>query len=436
MKRNLDYLLLGAILITILFGIITLYSATYSTGAKTSLLWKRQLIWIGIGSITMLFAILFDYQTLGRYAHIIYGVSLFLLVLVLLVGTTIRHTKGWFVLGPLSFQPSELAKITTILMLATYLQNKRDRLNELTSLIIPLIIAGAPILLIMKQPDLGTATTFLPAFLSMLYVAGARERYLISFIAIGALAFLLPFVRSWTKFKPEAVTPFLKMILKYSENIGYILISFFLLLLIVFILWHLLRIVGITLSLRDLLGGYTIVVIGILFSFVLNVSLKDYQQRRLLVFLSPDVDPLGTGYSVIQSKIAIGSGCLFGRGLFSGTQSRLGFLPECGTDFIFSTISEEWGFIGVLIIFSLFLIIISRGFHIANTSREIFGTLLAVGITTTIAAQVLLNVGMTAGILPVVGIPLPLISYGGSSLVITMTALGVLLNIRLRQFLA
>jgi rod shape determining protein RodA len=164
--------------------------------------------------------------------------------------------------------------------------------------------------------------------------------------------------------------------------------------------------------------------------------LAEYQRKRLLVFISPDIDPLGAGYNIIQSKIAIGSGGILGKGFLGGTQSQLGFLPERHTDFIFSVIGEEWGFVGVVILLLLYAIIVSQGIHIADGSRDIFGTLLATGITGLIGFQAIVNIGMATGIMPVVGLPLPLVSYGGSSLVMTMTSLGILLNIKLRRFLA
>lgn len=436
-RKNFDYLLFAAILLTILLGIITLYSATYGIeGEKSGLLWKRQLIWLGIGLVSMLFAILFDYQTLGIYARSIYGASILLLILVLFFGTTIRHARSWFVLGPISFQPSELAKFTTLLMLAAYLQDKQERLKELASLIPALLIVGLPMLLIMKQPDTGTALVFLPVLLVMLYVAGARKIHLVSFLSIGLLSLLLPLTRSWMEFKPDPPHPLFASILKLLGGVNQILVFLAILLFIAITLHYILRVVGITLSLRHLLGGYVVLALGLLSSLMVDGFLKGYQRMRLLVFLSPDIDPLGAGYNIIQSKIAIGSGGIVGRGLLAGTQNQLGFLPEHQTDFIFSVIGEEWGFIGVLVLLLLFLIIISQGLYIADTSRDMFGSLLASGITAAISFQILLNIGMTVGIIPVVGVPLPLVSYGGSSLIMTMTALGVLLNIRLRRFLA
>jgi rod shape determining protein RodA len=275
------------------------------------------------------------------------------------MGKHIGGAKRWLLLGPVSIQPSELAKIAVIIMLARYYsKDASTRGFSLRELVRPFIITLVPFALILKQPDLGTAGLIVLIALSITVFVKIERR---SFICL-----LISFA---------AVVP---------------LIWFF---------------------------------------------LKDYQKQRLLVFLDPDRDPLGAGYHIIQSKIAIGSGMISGKGFLKGTQNTLSFLPEEHTDFIFSVLAEEWGFIGSVVIVLLFLMLIFWGLNIAQSCREPFGIILAVGITSMIFWQVVINVGMTMGLMPVVGVPLPFISYGGSSVLTTAISLGLLMNVSMRRFL-
>jgi len=243
-----------------------------------------------------------------------------------------------------------------IVSLATMLEDRVGKLNNLHELLPVAAYVGLPFLLVLKQPDLGTSLVFMAIFLGMVFVSGINLRLLGGLFAAGVA--MLP------------------------------------------LLWH---------------------------------FLKDYQKMRIMVFMDPNVDPLGSGYHIIQSKIAIGSGMLFGKGLFEGTQSQLDFLPENHTDFIFAVVGEELGFIGVVCLLLLYLVVLWRGAQIAKDASDMFGRLLAVGITSMLAFHVLVNVGMTLGIMPVTGIPLPLMSYGVSSLTTNIMAIAILLNIQLRK---
>jgi rod shape determining protein RodA len=256
-----------------------------------------------------------------------------------------------------------LVKVSILLILAKYFSDHHPRKGlNLRQLIVPGVLFLIPALLILKQPDLGTALSISSIFLSMVFVLGLRSKFLI-----------------------------------YSSLLSMMLFPFF---------WQ----------------------------FFWN-HLKDYQRERLLTFVNPTDDPMGTGYHIIQSKIAIGSGGFFGKGLFGGTQSQLKFLPESHTDFIFSVFAEEWGFFGILILFALFLFLIFWGIEIAYKAKDTLGALLAIGIVGLISFYFLVNVGMTLGMAPVVGVPLPLMSYGGTSMVTTLGLLGLLLNVKLRRFM-
>jgi len=307
-------------------------------------------------------AVAFDYRRLERWGYVFYGIALVLLVAVLAVGRTGMGAQRWLPLGPFSFQPSELGKLFMIVALAKYFADDGiTRGHTLRQLVKPAALVLVPVLLVVKQPDLGTGMMFLFIFCALAVAAGVRFKSFIYLVISSAIAMPV----AW---------------------------SFF---------WG---------------------------------HLKDYQKKRLLVFISPDVDPSGAGYHIIQSKIAIGSGMLTGKGYLNGTQSQLSFLPERHTDFIFSVVSEEFGFAGSLFVLLLFLFIILWGIETANRAKDRFGSLLAVGCVAMIFFHVVINIGMTVGIMPVVGVPLPLVSYGGTSALTTLIALGLLLNVNLRRF--
>lgn len=354
-----DWGLLGIVLILGCLGIIVLYSAVAAgAGAGHSVIITKQLIWYGIGMTAMIISFTFGYKTLEKYADFIYLGSIVLLVGVLLSGKVISGAQRWLILGPLSIQPSEIAKLTVVIMLARhYSKVACERGLTWRELTTPCLITVIPFLLILKQPDLGTAMMIVLIAASMTLFVKIERRTLIA-ILTGCIV-IVPMV--W----------------------------FF---------------------------------------------LKGYQKQRILTFLNPDMDPLGAGYHIIQSKIAIGSGMISGRGFLKGSQNVLAFLPEQHTDFIFSVLAEEWGFVGSSVIILMFLFLIMWGLNVANGCRDSFGTILAVGVTTMIGWQVVINIGMVMGLMPVVGVPLPFISYGGSSIVTMMVCIGILLNISMRRF--
>lgn len=355
-----DWGLLGLALLLGCLGLFILYSAVAAeTPVPQKILFFKQLIWFSAGLVAMVLSFSFSYKLLDRWGQPFYVFCIVLLVAVLMMGKHIGGAKRWLTLGPVSIQPSELAKIAVIIMLARYYsKDASTRGFSLRELVRPFFITLVPFALILKQPDLGTAGLIVLIALSITVFVKIERR---SFICL-----LISFV---------AVVP---------------MIWFF---------------------------------------------LKDYQKQRMLVFLDPDRDPLGSGYHIIQSKIAIGSGMISGKGFLKGTQNTLSFLPEEHTDFIFSVLAEEWGFIGSVVIVLLFLMLIFWGLNIAQSCREPFGIILAVGITSMIFWQVIINVGMTMGLMPVVGVPLPFISYGGSSVLTTAISLGLLMNVSMRRFL-
>jgi rod shape determining protein RodA len=358
--QNFDWALLGVVMLLSVFGFLTLYSATATVSNEMhKLIYVKQIIWFCGGFVLMIIAFMINYKLLDRWADIIYLFCIILLLSVLVSGKLVAGSRRWLVLGPLSIQPSELAKITVIIVLAKYYSNVASPKGLVfRELLKPIVYTSIPFVLIAKQPDLGTAT-------------------LLALIAL-------------------AMTVFVKIERK---------------------------------TFYCLLGSGMICIPMVWF------VLKEYQKKRILTFLNPNHDPLGAGYHIIQSKIAIGSGLITGKGYLEGTQNALSFLPEQHTDFIFSVLAEEWGLIGSGLLLFLFFILIFLGLKIAHRSKDPFGTMLAFGISSMIFFHVFINIGMVMGLMPVVGAPLPLISYGGSSMITMMISVGFLLNISIRRFM-
>jgi rod shape determining protein RodA len=357
---NFDWMLLLVVLGISLIGLLNIYSTGFNqVYAKQEFLYVKQIQWIIIGLLFMTAAFCVDYRFVSRYAYLIYGFSILLLLFVFFYGYATRGSQRWIMFGGFSFQPSELVKLTLILALAKYFDHNRSKeIYRLRDLGVPFLITLVPFLLILKQPDLGTAMVLMIIFCSLTLFIGVQ----------------------WKS-------------LAWSALVGLVLIP----------------------------AGWFL--------------LKDYQKDRIMTFINPEGDPLGAGYHVIQSIIAIGSGGVTGKGFLKGTQTQLRFLPERHTDFVFSVFAEEWGFLGGMVLLILFMSLILWGLKIALHARDYIGTLIAVGITALIFWEVFINIGMVLGVLPVVGIPLPFLSYGGSSMVILMTCVGLLMNVSMRRFI-
>ncbi|MEW6618133.1 MAG: rod shape-determining protein RodA [bacterium] len=433
LKKGFDYIIFSCVILIVCLGILMIYSATQSS--DSNFLWLKQTMWFGIGLLGLTAAVSFDYQLLGKYSRILYILVIVLLIFVLVGGPLIRCARSWVVIGPFSFQPAEFAKLATIIILAEYLSTKREGLTSIEEFIYPIGLVALPIFLILMQPDVGTTLVFFPVVLVMFYITGAKPIYLVSLTSISILIMVFTLFLSWEQLQIVHKIPVIHFLYRSISSFKHTLISLLCLSGLTVTIYYMTKLFrrSITFNKFGLILG--IISISLLVSLVANGFLKDYQRKRLVVFIDPGIDPLSAGYNIIQSKIAIGSGRLLGKGIFRGTQSQLGFLPERQSDFIFSVIGEELGFIGVITTLLLFLIIIYRGIYIAFSSRDNFGCLLASGIITMIAVQVFMNVGISLSIMPVTGLTLPLVSYGGSSLCITMVSLGILLNIRLRRYM-
>jgi rod shape determining protein RodA len=324
-----------------------------------------------VALIGLFFAILiirFDYNQFKRYSLAIYGIAVLALILVLVFGHEIRGTTGWIGLGPLPpVQPAEFTKVLLILAFANFLDKRKGELNTLGDMMPCFLFMGLPFILIMLQPDLGTALVYIAITFVMMFVAGANPKILLGIIAAA------------------------------------------------------LSVTALALFLHFQLG--------------MPLQLDDYQLKRLIVFVDPYNDGQGgrgAGWNTIQSLVAIGSGGLTGKGLFNGTQVQLNFLPEHHTDFIYAVIGEELGFVGAVFVIFLYGVLILRAIYISYNAREMYGTLLVLGITAMWLFHIFENIGMSIGVMPITGIPLPFLSYGGSSMLTNMLAVGIILGINVR----
>jgi len=356
-RKNFDPLLIILPLAICVIGLFFLYSASRGMQELKGMdFMSRQAAWILVGLLLLVLTINVDFRRILDWSYLYYFVIVLVLAALLAFGGSKMGARRWLNLGWIVFQPSEFSKLALILALAFYLGNNRFSARGLKTYIGAFLITGILFMLIVGEPDLGSAIALLPVLFAILLAAEAPFKFIFGSILLGA-----------------AASP---------------------------MFWN---------------------------------FLKDYQKRRLLVFLNPDMDPLGAGYTIIQSKIAIGSGGLFGRGWMSGTQNQLNFLPERHTDFIFSVVGEEWGFMGSILVIGLFCLLIARILAVGERTNDFYGRLVVAGVAGLISFQAIVNIAMTAGFMPVVGLPLPFISYGGSSLITTWLCIALVINIDMRR---
>lgn len=353
--KNFDWFLFLITLLISIIGLVNLYSATYQTGFKV---FQKQLVWAVLGVVAMVLISFIDYRTLERYTHHMYAVFILLLITVLVFSKAILGSKRWISIGPVTIQPSEFVKILIILVLAKFYYNDFEGgPYGLRDLVKPILFIALPSVLVLLQPDLGTALIILLTSASLVFFMGVRLKSLM-FILVLILGFSYP-------------------------------------------AWH--------------------------------FALKDYQKERIETFLDPSRDPLGSGYNAIQSQIAVGSGKFLGKGFKKGSQTQLRFIPEQHTDFAFSVLSEEWGFIGAVFTLLLYFLLILWILDVASLAKDKFSMAVSFGVASMFFWHTLINIGMVTGIMPVVGVPLPLLSYGGSSALAAMMGIGIVLGIRMRK---
>jgi len=399
----LDWPMLGAAGLLLVIGLATVYSATSVPGAHEGL-WIRQLTWMVLALGAAWVATSLHYRAHDSLAYPLYGLSLVLLLAVLAFGTSAFGAKRWLELGPLRFQPSEIAKIATVFVLARRLSHPKLDLTRFRYWFPALLVALVPFVLVAEEPDLGTSLSFPVILIAMFFWAGMPAGNLILGLSPG-------------------LTLVLSFLLDPRELGFWIVLGIALAVL-----------VALFRPRRLLLVAALMLNLGVAFAMpIVKERLHDYQLRRIETFLNPDQDPQGAGYQIIQSRIAIGSGGLLGKGWLQGTQKGLSFLPMRHTDFIFAVVGEERGLLGALTVVILYGLIILRGYRLAAVARNGFASLLAVGLVTAFFYHVMVNILMTIGWAPVTGLPLPLLSYGGTALVVNCIQLGLLQNVALRR---
>jgi rod shape determining protein RodA len=355
--KNFDWLLLAPAALLVIIGLIVIYSTSFkATGLAVPTDAVHQLIFAVIGVIGLISIARLDYRGWGKVTTILYILMIISLIAVLVLGKSALGATRWINLGFFQFQPSEFAKLVMIVVLSKYFSDHYDQMDNPRHLLMSLVYVAIPGILVLAQPDLGTALVFGAIWFALAIISRVRWQYFGILLAVGLVAVPL-------------IVP----------------------------------------------------------------HLKPYQRARLEVFLNPTADPLHTGYNVVQSTIAVGSGQVFGRGLAAGSQSQLNFLPSQHTDFIFAVLGEKMGFIGGMLVIILFMALLLRALLIAHRSQDRFGTFLAAGVVTMLTFHVFINIGMNTGLLPVTGIPLPFISYGGTSLLVSMLAIGLLESIAVRR---
>lgn len=354
--RDFDWVLLGLVLLLSAISVLEIYSATLHT--RFIHFDQKQILWLLGGLVGMFAFSLINYHRLLDIAHWAYGACLVALVAVLLVGTRVLGARRWIRVGSIHFQPSEWVKLVLVLAVARYFTNLAGRDLTWGDIFKAITMVGLPMLLVLKQPDLGTALTYTPILLCGLFLGGIRFRQAAILLLAGGLAV----VPAWYK------------------------------------------------------------------------VLKPYQKQRLTSFLQPDNDPRGSGYQIRQSLIAVGDGGIWGKGATKGTQTQGDFLPIPYTDFIFAAFCEEHGFVGAALVLLLYFLVLMRLIQNAQTAADLSGTLIVMGVVAVLVFQIAVNVGMVIGLMPVTGIPLPLMSYGGSSVLFTFLALGIVMNVRMNRF--
>ena len=357
MFKNFEWGILICTIILLAIGLVALFSATQNSDYEE---FKKQIMWIGISIPIMAVVIFVDYEVLAKVSPVIYGLSLISLIAVLFT-EPINGATSWFNIGQFSFQPAEFAKIAVILFMANVMvklqQKGKNEINKFWKLGIILATVGVPTLLIIRQPDYGTALAFLFALVFMLYVAGIDKKYIITAVLL------------------------------------------------------------------------VVILVPLAYFFIL----PEHAKARIDVYLNPNLDPRGDGYNIIQSKLAIGAGQILGMGLFKGNQTQLGYLYPKTTDFIFAVISEEMGFVVAGAVIVLYVILITKSIQVAKTAKDDLSSYIATGIVGIFFFHMLENIGMTMGLLPITGIPLPFVSYGGSSMLTNLILIAILLNISTRR---
>ncbi|MBR4683086.1 MAG: rod shape-determining protein RodA [Elusimicrobiaceae bacterium] len=435
-RSRFDTLLLGAMIALVLLGALCIMSAVNSLSFSNPVV-RTHFVALPVGLVAFFVGWSFNYQVFDDQWKGLYGFILLLLVGVLLFGSYQRGSRSWFVLPFFSMQPSEICRVCTILVAAAFLDRRGPQIREVSSLFFLGLLLIPIFGLIMMQPDFSSVVVTFPALLILLYCTGVNVFYLALIILFAAVAGF--FTISWTYIylHPELLDyEFFRIFHDLAHN-GWYMVGFSVL--VTFLgygMWWLCQQFRIFLPSVYFVLATLVVLAGLFGGIFVEHQMKPHQRKRVETYLAPKSDPRGAGYNVLQAQIAMGAGGVFGTGLFSGTQSRLGFVPERHTDFILAVVGEELGLWGTLCVLGLYLIILWRIISIAYMSGDRYGYLVCSGIFGMFFTYMLINFGMLIGIVPVAGIPLPFISYGGSNLVASLWALGVVQSVYARRLRA
>lgn len=426
----IDWIMLLCVLLLTATGISFIYSSAINQqGVLVTNEYFKQIIWVCMGLFLMIAAAVYDYRGFERFIHIAFAALVFILILTRIFGKTINGAKSWIGIGDFGIQPSEFGKVVYILFLGWYFHQTEDwdeRRRYFTALGIMLLTMG----LILIQPDLGTASVYVPIFFFMCFAAGIPVRYIAWCLSFGILTVFLAILPVWQDqiarhtYAILSILTVKKVRLLFTAGFGAI------------------TLIGLLGKLFYKHNKYyywityaaAILFCALFFSQAVTKVLKPYQIQRLIIFLDPYTDRQGSGWNIIQSKTAIGAGGLLGTGYLRGTQSHLRFLPEQSTDFIFSILSEEAGFLGGLAVFMLYFIIMLRMILIIRRTTNHYGYYISSGILGMFFFHFMVNVGMVMGIMPITGIPLLFLSYGGSSMLTAMVCVGIMMSINYRHF--
>lgn len=423
-----DYLLFFPVVILITIGICFIYSSGFNEyGTNVSNEYIKQIIFASTGLLLLIFFSIIDYRKYRNFMLYLFLGLLLVLVYTMFFGAEVNNARSWIGIGGIGLQPSELGKIVFILFFAKELEDT-ENMEPLKRFILLGIIMALPAGLILMQPDLGTASVYIPIFLGMCYVAGLPLRYIMIVLCTGLLTILftiLPVYQAEIAQKTiQAITILTNMRLRLI-----VIVCLSIVFLLSFTAYFFLK--QKYFYWISYVSG--IIIASLLLSIVAGKVLQGYQIKRLIIFIDPESDPTGTGWNIRQSKLAIGSGNLLGKGFLKGNLSHGRYLPERSTDFIFSLLSEEWGFVGGLAIFSLYLIVLFRIIFILKNTTNTYGYYIATGILFMFFFHFMVNVGMVIGLMPITGIPLLFLSYGGSSLWTSMICIGILMSIHNRR---
>ncbi len=393
LKEYFDFTLFISTVLLVVIGLISIFSATHSAGLIE--VFEKQIIWAVAGFLAMVVCFFIPIRYLEIAAYPLFGISLLLLALVPVIGQTVYGSTSWINFGFFKIQPSEFVKVTSAIALALYLSNKNVKIQEIKYILISFMIPFVPFALIMLQPDFGTGTVYMFMYLFMIFWAGTKVFYVYGIIST-ILAIITAVISPWALLTLLVITIGVLYLLKENWSIIFTFSGF-------------------------------ILAVGFSFDYLYK-SLALYQQKRIASFLDPTMDPLGAGYNALQAKVAIGSGGLFGKGFMQGTQTQLKFIPKQWTDFIFCVPGEEFGFIGSMIVLILLFFVFYRGIKIAKSAKSKFASYITVGFVGVLFYHTIINLGMSMSILPVMGIPLPFLSSGGSLFLSAMIMIGLMLN--------